>query len=149
MAEGRQLTKYHILLTKNRLSLRLTLLRHETYHPLVSLLEDGRFPEFILFPYFAVEYFRAGIEQLLTLFIVPVECEDQSKQTSDDKDIPMLGSSLENALDNSPAAEGLLRGTNCDLVLPSVLLNKEIGKQTVQVVPSHLLLQNRKLLLLH
>ena len=117
----------HVFLTKDGLSLGLSFLHSEEGHLFVGGFVYDGLPEVSFLPDLALIDLWHEIHQFFGLFLVPIEGEDQTENTFDDKDIIFLLTLLDNNSEYFTADPCVFDGSNDQVMLQPVLFNEHEG----------------------
>lgn len=128
------MTEDDIFLAEDGLSWCLAFLYSKERHFLEGGLENCSLPEVSSLPDLKLIDLRKQVNEFFDLIIDKVEGEEQAKKASDDKDIVLLLTFLEDCLDNPSAYLGIVGGLDDDLMLKSVLLNEDESNKSIEMM---------------
>ena len=124
----------HIFLAEDGFGLCFSFLHSEKGHLFVGGFVDGSLPEVRFLPDLALIYFWNNVHQFFCFLLVPIEGEDQAKDTFYYEDIVFLLALLDNNSEYFPANPCVFDGPNDQVMLEPVFFNEHEGNEAVKMV---------------
>lgn len=124
----------HVFLAKDGLCLGFSFLHSEEGHFFEGGLVNGSLPEVRFLPDLALIDLWHKVHQFFGLFLVPIEGEDQTKNTLDNEDIIFLLAFFDNNSEYFAADPCVFDGPNDQVMLQSVFFNEHEGDQAIKMM---------------